>query len=93
MELNTDTTESTARNAHAPARANKPRVIMVQGEFHSQKVRIHAGLMSQEEQEDFASRALEKVMHLIINEGIKPEFALAGLQAFTEIHLMQGNQI
>ena len=84
MELNT------ARDAHsatATEKRNQPKQAhMVQGEFYSQKMRIHAGLMNQEDQEDFAFRAFEKVMHLLINEGVEPEFALAGLQAFTETY-------
>jgi hypothetical protein len=52
-------------------------------------IRIHAGMMSEKEQENFTYVAIEKIITLVIDQGVTPENALVGLKTFTETILNQ----
>ena len=47
--------------------------------------RIHAGLMSERDQQDFVFVAIEKVLEMVTDQGIEPENVAAGLMHYVKV--------
>ena len=49
-------------------------------------IRVSARMLSESEQQDMAYRAFERTMTIMLDQGIAPDNALAGLQEFAKEH-------